>query len=49
MYESPLIKMHQQIKKRGNVMSEHAHKMHQHQEKKEGKLCLSMLIKGTSS
>ncbi len=51
MYESPLIKMHQQIKKKsGNLMSEHAHKRHQHQhlEKKGGKSSLSMLIKGTS-
>ncbi len=28
-------------------MSEHAHKRHQRLENKEGKTCLSMLIKGT--
>ncbi len=40
MYESPLIKMHQQIKKkRGKLMSEHAHKgINQHLEKKGGKV-----------
>ncbi len=69
MYESPLIKMHQQIKKKrgklmsehahnginqhlekkgGKVKSEHAHKRHQHL-KKEGKSCLSTLIKAPAS